>query len=51
MGLAYGLGGMLSPLIGKLADLFSIQPVLFGVTLLAPLSLLLILRFPEVKEA
>jgi len=51
MGLAYGLGGMLSPLIGKLADLFSIVPVLFGVTLLAPLTLLLILRFPEVKES
>lgn len=51
MGLAYGLGGMLSPLIGKLADLYSILPVLFGVSLLAPLTLWLILRFPEVKES
>ncbi len=28
MGLAYGAGGLLTPLTGKLADIFSIQPVL-----------------------
>jgi FSR family fosmidomycin resistance protein-like MFS transporter len=50
MGLAYGLGGMLSPMIGKLADLYSIQPVLFCVALIPLLSLLLIFRFPEIKK-
>jgi len=41
---------MLSPLIGKLADLFSIQPVLFGVALIPLLSLMLIFKFPEVNK-
>jgi len=50
MGFAYGLGGMISPLVGKLADRFSIQPVLFGVSLLSLLSVVLILKFPEVKN-
>jgi FSR family fosmidomycin resistance protein-like MFS transporter len=50
MGLAYGLGGMLSPLIGKLADLFSIVPVLYGVALIPLLSLVLIFRFQEIKD-
>jgi FSR family fosmidomycin resistance protein-like MFS transporter len=27
MGLAYGTGGLLTPLTGKLADIFSIRPV------------------------
>lgn len=50
MGLAHGLGGMLSPLVGKLADLYSIQPVLFGIALIPLLSLLLIFKFPEVRD-
>jgi FSR family fosmidomycin resistance protein-like MFS transporter len=50
MGLAYGLGGTLSPLIGKLADLFSIQVVLLGVALIPLLSLMLIFKFPEIKD-
>lgn len=50
MGFAYGLGGAFSPLIGKLADLFSIHQVLVGVTLLAPLTLVLIARFPDVSR-
>jgi FSR family fosmidomycin resistance protein-like MFS transporter len=28
MGIAYGAGGLLTPLTGKLADIFSIVPVL-----------------------
>ncbi|MDF1592466.1 MAG: MFS transporter [Desulfobacterales bacterium] len=48
MGFAYGLGGMISPLVGKLADLFSIQPVLFGVALIPLLSLVFIFRFPNI---
>ena len=36
MGLAYGTGGLMTPLTGKLADVFSIQPVL-GILALIPL--------------
>ena len=50
MGFAYGLGGMISPLVGKLADLFSIQAVLSCVALIPLLSLVLIFRFPEVNK-
>ena len=48
MGLAFGLGGIISPVIGKLADLYSIEPVLLGVAQLPLLSLILIFRFPNV---
>jgi len=48
MGFAYGLGGMMSPFVGKLADLFSIEQTLFGVALLPLLTLALILHFPSV---
>jgi FSR family fosmidomycin resistance protein-like MFS transporter len=47
MGLAYGLGGALSPLIGLLADRFGIDKVLMWVTLLPLGTLLLIRRFPR----
>ena len=48
MGLAFGLGGIISPVIGKLADLFSIQQVLFWVALIPLLSLGMIMHFPKV---
>jgi MFS transporter, FSR family, fosmidomycin resistance protein len=48
MGLAFGLGGLTSPVVGKLADLYSIEQVLFWVGLIPFLSLALILRFPEI---
>ena len=43
MGLAFGLGGIISPVFGKLVDLYSIEKVLFWVALIPLLSLLLIL--------
>jgi MFS transporter, FSR family, fosmidomycin resistance protein len=46
MGFAFGLGGAVSPIIGKLADLYSIQSVLMGVSLLPLLTLPLIFTFP-----
>ena len=49
MGLAYGLGGLFSPLVGKLADIFSIETTLTWVALTPVLSLLFILRFPDIK--
>jgi len=48
MGFAYGLGGMMSPIVGKLADLYSIEQTLFGVALLPLLTLALILNFPAI---
>ncbi len=47
MGLAYGLGGVFSPLIGKLADIFSIKAVLIYVAFIPLLSLVLIFFFPD----
>lgn len=50
MGFAYGLGGAFSPLIGKLADLYSIETVLFGVALVPLLTLVPIGFFPRVSQ-
>ncbi len=51
MGFAYGLGGMISPLVGKLSDMYSIHTVLAVISLIPLLSLVLIFRFPNVKNA
>lgn len=48
MGLAYGLGGVFSPLIGKLADIFSIKAVLVYVAFIPLLSLVMIFFFPDI---
>ena len=50
MGFAFGLGGFVSPLVGKLADLYSIHAVLTGVSLIPLLTLPLIAIFPRVKQ-
>jgi len=50
MGLAFGLGGIISPVVGKLADLFSIEQVLFWIAFIPLLSLVLILRFPKMRR-
>jgi len=49
MGLAYGLGGALSPLVGKLADLYSIERVLFAVAFIPLVTLVPIFYFPRVR--
>jgi len=49
MGFAVGLGGAVSPVVGKLADLYSIHSVLIGVSFLPLLALPLIAAFPRVK--
>jgi FSR family fosmidomycin resistance protein-like MFS transporter len=38
MGLAYGMGGLLTPLTGKLADIFTIQPVLVVIAIIPVLT-------------
>ncbi len=47
MGLAMGLGGMMTPIVGSLADLYSIRTVLAGVAVISLLCLGLVYFFPE----
>lgn len=49
MGFAFGLGGAVSPLVGKLADIYSIQTVLVWMSFLSLFSLPFIFYFPRVK--
>ncbi len=49
MGFAYGLGGAVTPIVGKLADLYTIHTVLTGMSLIALLTLPLIFAFPSVR--
>jgi FSR family fosmidomycin resistance protein-like MFS transporter len=48
MGLAFGTGGILSPIVGKLGDIFSIQSVLMILVCIPVLSLIPIYFIPEV---
>ncbi len=50
MGLAFGMGGMMTPLAGHLADLFSIRSVLAIFALLPVLMLPLIYVLPESRR-
>ncbi|MBN2126590.1 MAG: MFS transporter [Deltaproteobacteria bacterium] len=50
MGLAFGSGGLMIPLTGKLADLFSIRSVLAFLAVIPAFTVLLILRIPEPNE-
>lgn len=47
MGFAFGLGGILTPIVGRLADHYGIAPVLTAVSLLPLLTLPLIWAFPQ----
>jgi len=49
-GLAYGIGGMMTPLTGKLADLLTIRTVLSAVTLLPILMIGLVYLLPGRKS-
>jgi FSR family fosmidomycin resistance protein-like MFS transporter len=48
MGLAFGTGGILAPIVGKLGDLFTIQRVLMFVVCTPLLSLIPIYFIPEI---
>ncbi len=48
MGLAYGLGGAVAPVVGKLADLYSVASVLWAVAFIPLVTVPLILMFPRV---
>ena len=47
MGFAFGLGGLVSPLVGKMADLYSIQTTLSVISFLPLAALPLIVAFPK----
>ncbi len=49
MGFAYGLGGAISPLVGKLADIYGLETILFYSAFIPLLCLLFIVKFPDVK--
>ncbi len=49
MGFAYGLGGLASPLIGKLSDIYGIETVLFYTAFIPLVPLVLITRFPRTR--
>ena len=50
MGLAFGTGGILSPIIGKLGDIFTIQSVLMILVCIPLFSLIPIYFIPEVGD-
>lgn len=47
MGFAYGLGGAITPIVGKLADTFAIRPVLTIVAFIPLLAIPVIALFPR----
>ena len=47
MGFAFGLGGVMAPITGKLADIFSIRPVLCVLAIIPLLTIGLIYMLPE----
>jgi MFS transporter, FSR family, fosmidomycin resistance protein len=49
MGFAYGLGGAITPIVGKLADTYSIRPVLITVACIPLLTLPLIAFLPRTR--
>jgi FSR family fosmidomycin resistance protein-like MFS transporter len=51
MGLAFGIGGVLSPIVGKLGDIFSIHSVLLIIVCIPLLSLVPIYFIPEVRPS
>jgi FSR family fosmidomycin resistance protein-like MFS transporter len=51
MGLALGIGGVMSPIIGRLADIYSLPTVLAWLPVVPLLTMLLSLRLPEKKMA
>jgi FSR family fosmidomycin resistance protein-like MFS transporter len=49
MGFAYGLGGAISPLVGKFADIYGLEIVLFCTAFLPLVTLFFIAKFPDLK--
>jgi FSR family fosmidomycin resistance protein-like MFS transporter len=50
MGFAFGLGGIMMPLTGKLAEIFSIRGILFSLAIIPCLTVPLIALLPEIHS-
>ena len=50
MGLAYGLGGAMAPVVGQLADIYSVATVLWAVSFIPLITIPFILMFPRVEK-
>ena len=50
MGFAYGLGGAITPIVGKLADAYTIRPVLILIAGVPLLTLPIIALFPKTRS-
>lgn len=50
MGFAYGLGGIITPVVGKLADTFAIRPVLTVIACIPLFALPIIGLFPKTRS-
>jgi FSR family fosmidomycin resistance protein-like MFS transporter len=50
MGFAYGLGGAITPIVGKLADIYTIRPVLTVIAIIPLFAVLVISRFPKTRS-
>ena len=51
MGFAYGLGGAFTPLMGKLADIYGLEAILFYSAFIPLLCLGFIVKFPDVDQS
>jgi FSR family fosmidomycin resistance protein-like MFS transporter len=51
MGFAYGLGGAITPVIGRLADSFTIRPVLTAIACIPLLTVPIIAFFPKTRSS
>ncbi len=51
MGFAYGLGGIFTPLMGKLADIYGLETILFYTAFIPLICLGFIIKFPEMDQA
>jgi FSR family fosmidomycin resistance protein-like MFS transporter len=49
MGFAYGLGGAITPIVGKLADTYTIRPVLTIIAFIPLCTVLIIALFPKTR--
>ncbi len=50
MGFAYGLGGAITPIVGKLADIYTIRPVLIVIACIPLLTIPIIALFPKTRS-
>lgn len=50
MGFAYGLGGAITPIVGKMADIYSIRPVLMVIAFVPLLTIPIIMLLPKTRS-